>query len=293
MRETPDYSEATLGTVKGQIVDCINHPERSYDATALLSDIPEIDTLSLRQKVLLLDIIVLHANGGESYFLPAGRSIFDAIVRNVNGLRRKNWHLHTTPLLFARDSVIDFHSPQEQAPGCAYSDEGYRGVGFTYFFLDRAPKTARFSVDPGKGNHITYRIDGYNPTRYAVVCYLKHRYRTETEKWMRQLIAQQISGAQNNSILGIPSKSKFIVEADQLTQFISDTFRTCGAVELLTAVASSQSFLSMRTGATSKQNPDRRAISKSTKPVRICKSSFDESDDEIENNLTSGASFHK
>ena len=249
----------------------------------------------MRQKILLLDIIVLHANGGESEFLPIGRSIFDAVVREITIKHSYTTNLSTIPLLSPRGVVIDFHSPQIDALGHPYSDEGYRGIGFTYFFLDRAPKTARFSVDPGMGNHITYRIKGYNPTRYAVVCYLNHRYSTETEEWMRQLIAEQILGAREKPTLKIPSESKFIVGADQLTQFISDTFRTCSSADgALTANTEQQGGYPVtrkKRQGNRKQERGLQGKSKVTSATKVLFSHSETSIKETGEELTSGASL--
>lgn len=169
-------NEILLTDIKNTLVKNINAGEENSDyGRDILHFLDK--QLILREKIILLNIIALSAPTKTVDLSPAGRLIFDDVVEEISNILPNGTSIlevlcFDIPYRTEGKWVIDIHPTED---GDVRNQ--FKGVGFTYFFLDRASSIQNgvFPVCPGVGNNTRpeNKIQGLCSTRYGVIRYLE------------------------------------------------------------------------------------------------------------------------
>ena len=149
--------------------------------------------LAFREKIVLLNLIALSHPSNSTDFLPEGRRIFDEVVEEIS--REDPTVLGSLRALQdGKTFVLDLH------PSTTSDNRWqFEGLGFTYFFLDRASaiQNRRFNVCPGVGHGSRPEniIQEFNPTRYGVIRYLTDLLSQTTDHKRINDIEHQLANA--------------------------------------------------------------------------------------------------
>ncbi len=185
--------------------------------------------LAFKEKIALLNLIALSHPSNTINLLPEGRRIFDEVVEEIfNRLPTGLSSLRALP--DKKTFVLDLH------PTTTTSDNRWQfeGLGFTYFFLDRAStiQGCRFKVCPGvgHGSKPENMIQGLNPTRYGVIRYLTDLLSIEENPKRKKDINHQL--IEGNRFLTVyprnPSHSPALIQTQEgLEGLISAVTNDC------------------------------------------------------------------
>lgn len=220
-------TETELIRLESALISDIDHGRPIPDITHILTPIVTA-RLTTKEKILLLNVIVL-SQPTNAIFLNDGERIFEEVASDIMGLRQYKKAYATMELLLPRkrkkhNFLVDLHQPKRDQEGKAFESEQYESVGFTYFFLNKARNRTElaFFVDPGKGNHSSYYIHGFNPLRYAVRRYLEDML-PYSIPLLRGYIMNQLK--KNSDYMMIPSSTNgFLNTQAEVAGLIRDVF---------------------------------------------------------------------